>query len=327
MSGVAVVGCGYWGKNLVRNFEALGAADLVCDPSDAGQAKARELAPGAEVVADFEAVLDSGVQGVVLATPAVTHYELTRRALEAGKDVFVEKPLALRHEDAAELVDLAARTGRMLMVGHVLEYHPAVRRMQEMVAAGDLGRLQYIYSNRLNLGKIRTEENILWSFAPHDVAIVLRLVGSLPVQVSATGGNFITANIADVSVSHMLFDHGVRAHVFVSWLHPFKEQRLVVVGDQKMATYDDVAKELVVHEKRVDRGNCGSPLPVKGEGVRVAFGDDEPLRLECQAFLDSIESRTPALTDGVSGLQTLKVLQAAQRSLTMGGVAVPMHLL
>lgn len=321
---VAVVGCGYWGKNLVRNFAELGALSIVSEPGEAGQRKAREIAPGAKIVADYDAVLASDVRGVVLATPAATHHALARRALEAGKDVFVEKPLALRHEDAAQLVEIAAASGRMLMVGHVLEYHPAIRAIDGLVREGELGKVQYVYSNRLNLGKVRTEENILWSFAPHDVAIILRLVGAMPIQVSACGGNYITANIADVSVSNLLFDDGTRAHVFVSWLHPFKEQRLVVVGDRRMATYDDIAKKLVVYEKRVDRSGDG-PVPFQGEGHEIAFSAEEPLRLECQAFLDAIATRRPPLTDGVSGLATLKVLQAAQRSLMTGGEPVPLH--
>ncbi len=321
---VAVVGCGYWGKNLVRNFARTGALAVVCDATEAGRAKAAELAPDADITADLDAVLGSDVHGVVFATPAETHYSLAKLAMEAGKDVFVEKPLALELSHASELVQLAQAKGRMLMVGHVLEYHPAIRRICSMVREGELGKVQYIYSNRLNLGKIRTEENILWSFAPHDVAIILRLVGAAPLQVTSVGGNYITANIADSTVSTMLFDNGVRAHVFVSWLHPFKEQRLVVTGSKGMVTYDDVTKQLIRHDKRVEQGPDG-PVPIKGEGIELEFADDEPLFQECSAFLDAIKTREPALTDGVSGLQTLRVLQAAQRSLMTGGEPVPMH--
>ena len=321
---VAVVGCGYWGKNLVRNFARTGALAQICELTELGQETARELAPDAELVTDMDAVLGSDVRGVVFATPAETHYPLAKRALEAGKDVFVEKPLALEHAEAEELVQLADRDGRMLMVGHVLEYHPAIRKILGLVREGALGKLQYVYSNRLNLGKVRTEENILWSFAPHDVAIILRMVGSMPLQVTATGGNYVTANVADATVSTMLFDDGVRAHIFVSWLNPFKEQRLVVTGSKGMATYDDLTKRLELHDKRVEHTLDG-PVPVKGEGVLVEFSDDEPLYLECQAFLEAMRTRQPALTDGHSGLATLKVLQAAQRSLTTGGEPVTMH--
>jgi predicted dehydrogenase len=231
MTNIAVIGCGYWGQNLVRNFNQLGVLRMVCDLTPTGRARATELAPTAQIVSDIaETLHNSGIDGVVIATPAETHFSVVQQALQAGKDVFVEKPLALTYEQGARLVQLAQKERRILMVGHVLEYHPAILRLRELVNDGALGKIQYIYSNRLNLGKIRTEENILWSFAPHDVAVTLRLAGSLPFQVIACGGSYVTPNIADVTVTNMLFDNGVRAHIHVSWLHPFKEQRLVVVG-------------------------------------------------------------------------------------------------
>ncbi|MEZ4677713.1 MAG: Gfo/Idh/MocA family oxidoreductase [Caldilineaceae bacterium] len=227
-----------------------------------------------------------------------------------------KKPLALTYEQGLELVELARVQERILLVGHVLEYHPAVSRLRELIADGMLGKIQYIYSNRLNLGKIRSEENILWSFAPHDIAVILRLMGDLPFQVIACGGSYVQPNIADVTITNLLFDNGVRAHIHVSWLHPFKEQRLVVIGSKMMASFDDISKELVLYDQRVDLEK-GAPVPVKGEGQLVEFAADEPLRLECQAFLTAIQSRRPPITDGESGLRTLKVLQAAQRSLVM----------
>lgn len=318
---VAVVGCGYWGKNLVRNFGQLGALSIVCDTTPTARATARQLAPQAEIVADVREVLTAGVQGVVIATPAETHYDLARQALEADKDVFVEKPLALTYDQGVRLVRLAEERGRILMVGHVLEYHPAVMRLLELVRHGELGKVHYIYSNRLSLGKIRREENILWSFAPHDVAVILRLTDSTPFQVVACGGSYVQPNIADVTVTNLLFDNGVRAHIYVSWLHPFKEQRLVVVGSRKMASFDDVTKKLVLYDQRIEIQE-GQPIPVKGNGDEVAFADDEPLRLECQAFLQAVATHQPPITDGYSGLRVLKVLQAAQRSLVMGGEPV-----
>jgi len=318
---VAVIGSGYWGKNLVRNFAQLGVLALVCDADDAARRVAAELAPGCTTVADPGAIWESAVAAVVVATPAETHYTLTRQALLAGKDVLCEKPLALTYEQGAELARLAESRGRILMVGHVLEYHPAIVRLRELVQTGELGKVHYIYSNRLSLGKVLREENILWSFAPHDIAIILRLMGSLPFQVVACGGSYIQPNIADVTVTNLLFDNGVRAHIFVSWLHPFKEQRLVVVGSHKMASFDDVAKKLILYDQHVDIRN-GEPVPVKGEGQEVAFAPDEPLRLECQAFLSALESRQSPLTDGLSALRVLKVLQAAQRSLVTNGEPV-----
>ena len=319
---VAVIGCGYWGKNLVRNFLQLDALHTVCDATPAGRKLAESIAPQASITSDVNDLLnDPTVLGVAIATPAETHYTLVKRALLAGKDVFVEKPLALTYEEGMELVDLAHATERMLLVGHVLEYHPAIVRLQELISDGKLGKIQYIYSNRLNLGKIRSEENILWSFAPHDIAVILRLMNSMPFQVIACGGSYVQPNIADVTITNLLFDNGVRAHIHVSWLHPFKEQRLVVIGSKMMASFDDIAKALVLYDQRVDLEQ-GAPVPVKGEGQLVEFEADEPLRLECQAFLNAIQSRRPPVTDGESGLRTLKVLQAAQRSLVMNGEPV-----
>jgi len=323
---VAVIGCGYRGKHLVRNFNQLDALAMVCDTTPAGRETAQQLAPDVEITPEINQVLDSDVNGVVIATPAETHYSLAKQALQAGKDVFVEKPLALTYEQGVHLVQLAEQQKRILMVGHVLEYHPAIKALLALVQAGELGKIQYIYSNRLSLGKVRREENILWSFAPHDVAVILRLMDNRsPFQVIACGGNYVQPNIADVTVTNLLFDNGVRAHIYVSWLHPFKEQRLVVVGSKKMASFDDVSKQLLLYDQRVEVKE-GQPIPVKGEGETVTFGQEEPLRLECQAFLQAMASRRPPITDGYSGLQVLKVLQAAQRSLITNGEPVTFSL-
>lgn len=318
---VAVIGCGYWGRNHVRNFHQLGALAAVCDATVVGQTAASELAPGIPTTAHFEDVLHSSVQGIVIATPAETHFELAQRALAVGKDVLVEKPLALTYEQGDHLVRLAEKNKTILMVGHVLEYHPGIVRLSELVKNNALGKIHYIYSNRLSLGKIRREENILWSFAPHDIAIILRLLGSLPFEVVACGGSYVQPNIADVTVTQMLFDNGVRAHIHVSWLHPFKEQRLVVIGSKKMASFDDVTKRLVLYDQRIEWQE-GQPIPLKHEGEVVEFAQDEPLRLECLAFLEAMITRCPPLTDGASGARVLRVLQAAQRSLIMSGEPV-----
>jgi len=323
---VAVVGCGYWGKNLVRNFYNLGALSMVIDATEAGRFRSRQIAPDVPVYESIDMALSADIQGIVIATPAETHYDLAKRSLRAGKDVFVEKPMTLRYQEGLDLVREADATGRILMVGHVLEYHPAIVKLLEMVQSDELGKVRYIYSNRLSLGKIRREENILWSFAPHDIAVILRLVGEMPFQVSATGGAYIQPNIADVTVTDLLFDNGVRAHIFVSWLHPFKEQRLVVIGSKKMASFDDVSKALVLYDQRVEWKE-GQPIPVKNAGEVVEFSQDEPLRRECEAFLEAMETRRPPVTDGRSGLRVLRVLQAAERSLVMNGepVKLPME--
>ena len=313
---VAVVGGGYWGGNLIRNFAELGALRTVCDSSPVVETNIRAKHPDLRYTREYDSVLgDDEIQGVVLATPAAQHFEMARRALQAGKDVFVEKPLALHVSAGQELVELAARNQRILMVGHILQYHPAVRKLKELVDRGHLGKVEYIYSNRLNIGKFRSEENILWSFAPHDISILLALLGEEPQTVTCEGGDYLNKGIADVTVSQFTFANGVRAHIFVSWLHPFKEQRLVVVGSDKMAVFDDTAaNKLLVYSHRVEWRDR-LPNAVKGDADPIFIEDAEPLRNECMEFLECLKtSRTPR-TDGREGLQVLRVLNACQESL------------
>ena len=316
------MGCGYWGQNLVRNFSELGALAGVCEARSDGRDRARAIAPGVRLLSDLDEALSDGAP-IVIATPAETHHALARRALLSGRDVFVEKPLALTVEQGNELVALAAEGDRILMVGHVLEYHPGVRRLMELVNS-ELGELYYLSSNRLSLGKVRREENILWSFAPHDVALILRIVGDLPTEVAAVGGTYLQPGVADVTLTTMLFEGGTRAHIHVSWLHPYKEQRLVAIGSRKMATFDDVSKRLEIFDRRVELGS-GEPVPVRGDGTLVPFDTTEPLRLECAAFLEAVTTRRPPLTDGQSGVRVLTVLEAAQRSLEQHGAPIALR--
>ena len=321
---VAVIGAGYWGVNHVRNFYELGALGMVCDTSEPSLAKIAAKFPGARIERAINTALDDkDITGVVIATPAETHYRLARAAMEAGKDVLVEKPLTLDVAEGELMVKLARERGAILMVGHLLEYHPAALRLRQLIASGELGELRYIYSNRLNLGKVRREENILWSFAPHDIAIILRLVGEWPASVAATGGAYLQPSIADVTVTNMEFPTGVRAHIFVSWLHPYKEQRLVVVGAKRMAVFDDVRKEgkLIVYDQGVEFVN-GEPVTRTSDGVAEQLESSEPLRRQCLQFLKSIETRERPITDGESGLRVLRVLDAAERSLARGGIPV-----
>jgi UDP-2-acetamido-3-amino-2,3-dideoxy-glucuronate N-acetyltransferase len=232
----------------------------------------------------------------------------------------VEKPLALHFREGLEMEEEARKAGRILMVGHLLEYHPAILKLRELVATKELGKVNYIYSNRLNFGKVRTEENALWSFAPHDVAIILRLFGRVPIEVTCVGGSYLTPNLADTTVSCLHFAEGQRAHVFVSWLNPFKEQKLVVVGQEKMAVFNDLAKEdkLILYNQRVEIANRQAILQ-KGEAQAVSISPDEPLRLECEHFLQCVRDRREPLTDAHSGVRVLKVLQACQTSLQLNG--------
>lgn len=318
---IAVVGAGYWGVNHVRNYSELGALGMVCDTNETSLSRVAQKFPGIRLESDFGGALsDPAIRGVVIATPAETHYQIAAAAIEAGKDVLVEKPLALDIEEGERLVGLASDRGVILMVGHLLEYHPAVLRLKRLVDSGGLGDLRYIYSNRLNLGKIRREENILWSFAPHDIALILRLVDEWPVRVAATGGAYLQPKIADVTVTNIEFATGVRAHIFVSWLHPYKEQRLVVVGSKRMAVFDDVRRDgkLMVYDQRVDFVD-GEPITRKHEGIAEQLETAEPLLRQCVEFLECIMTRRRPLTDGESGLRVLRVLDAAERSLAEGG--------
>ena len=318
---VAVVGVGYWGKNLVRNFYDLGALAALCDAEESVEANYTHQYAGIRFYREFSAVLsDPSVTAVALATPAVTHYEMAKAVLEAGKDVLVEKPLAVDVRHGEELVRLAETNGSILMVGHILRYHAAILKLQQLIRDGALGKINYLYSNRLNIGKIRTEENILWSFAPHDISVMLSLLNEMPTRVSCQGGGWLNHDVFDVTLSHFDFPSGVQAHIFVSWLHPVKEQRLVVVGSEKMAVFDDTSDhKLVLYHHRVEWRNR-IPTAVKADGENVGLDDSEPLRAECQHFLDCVESRTSPVSNGAEGLRVLRVLDACQRALQNGPI-------
>jgi UDP-2-acetamido-3-amino-2,3-dideoxy-glucuronate N-acetyltransferase len=314
---VAVIGSGYWGKNLVRNFANLGALSVVCDSHAETLRMLTEQYPQCRTLTSYNEVLrDESIQAVAIATPAETHGTLVKEALIAGKDVFVEKPLCLSAEQGRSLVDLARDRGRILMVGHLLWYHPAILKLKSLIESGELGRIQYIYSNRLNLGKIRREENILWSFAPHDISVILGLLGETPNSVIAQGGNYLHEQIADTTVTLLSFPSGVKAHIFVSWLHPFKEQKLIVVGDQKMAVFDDIEKKdkLLLYPHSIKwKGQV--PIANRAEAQPVELSTEEPLREECAHFLEAIVNRSHPRTDGEEGLRVLSVLQRCQRAL------------
>ena len=315
---VAVIGSGYWGKNLVRNYHQLGALKLICDRNETLIGQFKEQYPDVEICLAYNNLLSrSDIDAVVIATPAETHFTLAREALLAGKHVYVEKPLVLDESEAAELIDLADRKKRVLMVGHLLQYHPVFIRLKELVKNGELGRIDYIYSNRLNLGKIRREENILWSFAPHDISMILDLAGEEPETVFATGANYLHKKIADVTTTHLEFPSGIHAHIFVSWLHPFKEQKLVVVGKEKMAVFDDTRpweEKLLIYPHRI-RWESNFPVPDKAEPEQIDIPQSEPLKRECVHFIETIKDGGTPITDGREGLRVLKVLKAAQDAL------------
>ncbi|MBN1394774.1 MAG: Gfo/Idh/MocA family oxidoreductase [Pirellulales bacterium] len=313
---VAVVGCGYWGKNLVRVFSQLDALKCVCDTDTTRFEKlAIEGDPPRFTDKLSDVLADGSIGAVAIATPAATHYDVVRRCLEAGKDVFVEKPLALNADQGRELVALAKNKSRILMVGHILLYHPAVIILRQLIQQGVLGRILYCYSNRLNMGLIRTEENILWSFAPHDISVMLHLLGEEPYVAEAEGQSYLTPGVFDVTLSRLRFRSGVTGHIFVSWLHPSKEQRLVVVGTEQMAVFDDTAeKKLLLYPHRVD-WTSRAPRAVKAEAVAVELEKAEPLKEECRHFLQCVADRSEPRSSGEEGLRVLKVLGECQKSL------------
>jgi len=320
---IAVVGCGYWGKNIVRNFYELGALRWVCDVRAETLEEVKQKYHVQTTTDLGEVLADAGVEGVVIAAPAVEHYTLATRCLLAGKHVFVEKPLTLHVEDGRRLVEMARNCGRVLMVGHILQYHPAILRLKEMIHKGELGKIKYIYSSRLNLGKLRTEENILWSFAPHDISAILFLLGEMPTRVASQGGTYVDSQVVDTTMTTCEFKSGVNAHIFVSWLHPFKEQKLTIVGGKKMAVFDDMEKvnKLVLYSHRIDWVDR-VPVAHKENGEVIALPPEEPLKRECEHFLDCMKHGLQPRTGGENGLQVLQILEACGRSLSQRGLPV-----
>lgn len=321
---LAVIGAGYWGRNLVRNYHELGALQLVCETDAGARAAIAAAHPDVPVVDSVAATLaDPRIDAVAIATPAATHGALVAQALAAGKHVFVEKPLCL---DLAEARALAAETGRrerVLMVGHMLLYHPAFIALKRAVESGWLGDLRYLYSMRLSLGKIRREENALWSFAPHDVSMILALTGRMPTRVAAHGEAYLTDGVADTSLSHLTFTDRLQAHIFVSWLNPYKDQRLVVVGSAGMVVFNDVAQgadKLLFYRHEVG-WNGDIPTVAKTEAEAIPYEPAEPLRRECEHFLDCVMHGRRPVSDAQEGIRVLTVLDACQRSL-IGGYPV-----
>ncbi len=319
---VGVAGLGYWGPNLARNFDRLPGAELrwICDASEEALARTAGSFPEARTTPELADLLeDDDLDAVVVATPVSTHAELAERVLEAGKHCFVEKPLAQSSADGERVVAAAARAGRVLMVGHLLEYHPGLQMLSDLADGGELGDIHYIYGNRLNLGKLRAEENALWSLGAHDVSVVLRLAGEEPYECTATGESYMRPGVEDVVFCFMRFPSGLAAHLHLSWLDPHKERRFTVVGSRKMATFDDmeVERKLTVYDKGFDEdfSSYGEYIARSGEIMSPRVPNDEPLRIECQHFVDCVRDGVSPRSDGESGLRVVRVLEELQRSL------------
>ena len=312
---IAVVGCGHWGKNLVRNFAELGALTAVCDPN-AELAKHYTDQYDVNNFSFAEIIKDTGIEGVVLAVPAPLHASLAIEAMSAGKHVYVEKPLAMNQIEARQMIDTSKDQDVQLMVGHLLQYHPVFIAVRELVASGVLGGLSYIYSNRLSFGKVRSEEDVIWSFAPHDISMILSLTGQEPELVRTESASILQSNIADTATVHMTFTSGLKAHISVSWLHPYKEQKLVVIGESAMAVFDDTqpwGQKLALYRHNIDLTN-EAPNLGKSDVEYIDVAQSEPLKNECQHFIDVVNEPLMPLTDGDEGLRVLNVLSAATLS-------------
>ncbi len=334
MLNVGLVGAGDWGRNLIRTFHQLRDAQLVsCCELDAKRRQAvSKTYPSLKLTDRFDDLLaDPSIGAVVICSSAVTHHPLAVAALKAGKHVYVEKPLALNSAHAEEMKGLAEDKGLKLMVGHLLLYHPAVKILKELVERGDLGEVFYIYSQRVNLGKIRQDENALWSFAPHDISVILHLLGQVPVSVSARGESYLREGIEDVVFLNMKFADRKMAQLQLSWLDPHKVRKITIVGSKKMVVFDDVESSEKL--KIFDKGVTGVSYETYGDSITLRFGDiniphinmTEPLRLECQHFVDCVLADTQPLTGGEDGLRVVRVLEAAQDSMKHDGAPVSLR--
>lgn len=328
---IGVVGLGAWGWNVARSFAELRDCELVscCDLDPKRTFAAARAWPSANVASGLTEMLTrDSLDAVVISSPAVTHYALAKQALLADKDVFIEKPFTLNVADAEELVDLAEQNDRVLMVGHLLEYHPVVRRLRTMIQSGELGEVYYIYTQRVNLGRIRGDENALWSFAPHDLSEIIYILGMEPTDVSVRGQSFIQEGIEDVVFMSIYFENRVMAHIHLSWLDPHKVRKTTIVGTHKMAVFDDTepSEKLKIYNNHAEVPTIRN----YGDSIQVRFGDilipridmSEPLKLECQHFLECVQTRSTPLSDARDGLRVVRILEAAQRSMEMDGVPV-----
>ena len=334
MVGIAVVGAGYWGPNLIRNFSSLGHLEGIVDQDEKRLAKLRNQYPGVACYTRMEDVLEcQSVQGVALATPASSHYSLAKKVISGGKSVFVEKPLAQTTDECRDLISLSKKHNAVLMVGHTFEYNSAVHYVEECINRRELGQIYYIYSQRLNLGVVRSDINALWNLAPHDISIVLRWLKQRPLSVDARGFTYLQDGIEDVVYLNMEFPDGVSVHIHVSWLDPSKVRRITLVGSEKMIVYDDASSDskIMLYDKGIDRfrldGSLGAfdtfaqfqLIQRAGDVVIPRIEYSEPLRAECKHFVECITENKQPTTDGDNGLRVVEVLEAASRSLALGG--------
>ena len=321
---IAVIGCGYWGKNHVRVLDELGYLGAICDSDlnkkivgDGITSSKEKMVYKYRHVAQYmhyrDVLMDKNISAVVVATPANTHYEITSTALDFGTHVLVEKPMAMGTVEADRMIGAAENSHKILMVGHILEYHPAVIALEKYIKGGHLGELQYLYSNRLNIGRIRKEESVLWSFAPHDIALIRTIVGALPLSVGVKEVSYLTEGVSDITIMHLDFSGGIKAHIFVSWLHPVKEQKFVVIGSKAMAVFDDQTNEKVkIYEHKIEWREPSEVAHIDKAEYKVLCGSSggvEPLKAELKHFVECCETGKNPKTGGAEGREVLKILE------------------
>ena len=312
---ICVIGAGAWGKNHIRTLNGLDALAGIVETNQTNGAKIQSDYPGIEFFNSVRSAIKYGFDGFIVATPAETHFEIGHQLVTAGYPVLIEKPLALNARDAKILVAEVEKSNVTLMVGHLLLFHPAIQKIKELLSSGRIGSLQYIYSNRLNLGTVRTEENVFWSFAPHDISIFQYLIESDPIQISSRGAAYVQENLYDTTMTTLTYENNIQGHIYVSWLHPFKEHRLVVVGDKGMIRFEDSAenKPLMIYDKGID-WEQGKPIKRDGPAEMVDYKPGLPLTLELEYFLNHLKI-TPAIADGKNGLSVVKILEQATKSM------------
>jgi len=334
MPNIAVVGLGNWGQHLARIFYQLESLTLCCELDEKKIAKFKKHFHGVNFTRSFDDVVnDEKIDGVVIASPAVLHYELAKKALLKGKSVFIEKPMTLDSKDGEDLIRIAQKQGVPLMVGHLLKYHPAINKIKDLIDKGDLGEVYYLYSQRVNLGTIRKDENALWSFAPHDISVALYLLGDNIETVSARGECYLQKDVEDVVFLNMRYNNKLMVNIQISWLDPYKERKFTIVGSKKMVAFDDMqgAEKIKIYDKGV---NKEPGYESYGDSLSLRFGDihipkidmSEPLKLECQHFIDCVKDKKRPHTDGAEGVKVVKILEKAQESLKKNGVPVAVKL-
>lgn len=332
MKKIGIIGIGDWGKNLLRNFFNLsdGRLSIACDSDEKRRQAVKSAYPGLATTDNYDDLInDENIGAIVIGTPPNSHFALAMRAIEAGKDVFVEKPLVLSVSEGEKLVAAAQKRERIIMVGHIMVYHQATLYLKKLISSGELGEIYYMYASRINLGKVRSVENSWWSFAPHDISIILFLMESDPVSVTSAGAAYLQKGIEDVVFTTLRFADGRMAHIHVSWLDPHKERKITVVGSKKMVVFDDTqaSEKIRLYDKGADRKqdyeSYAEYLSLRtGDIVIPKIRGGEPLADECRHFLECLETREKPRSDGAEGLRTLRVLDAAQRSLEQGGAPI-----